>query len=122
MFIGTNRGACKVCGGMGHLTKQCKNHLSTFYNKGDGSAGSGELGLPLVREDSEISSLSSDVSSDGSDGEVSSGADHSTRKKSGKGRKRYDWYDFFVATTRHQQNIEQGHASVRFLCFGFLSS
>lgn len=74
---------------MGHLTKQCKNHLSTFYNKGDGSAASGELGLPLVREDSEISSLSSDVSSDGSDGEASSGAEQYKRKKSSKGKKRY---------------------------------
>lgn len=63
---GTNRGACKVCGGMGHLTKQCKNHLSSFYKKGEGG-GTGEVGLPLVREESEISSLSSDVSSEAED-------------------------------------------------------
>lgn len=25
------RGACKTCGQLGHLTKQCRNHLSTYF-------------------------------------------------------------------------------------------
>jgi hypothetical protein len=30
-----NRGACKICGGLGHLTKQCRN----FLDKGGSSGG-----------------------------------------------------------------------------------
>lgn len=83
---GSKRGACKICGGMGHLTKQCKNHLSDFYNhsKSDdfnstqfnmiSSSGSAlnhnsntslkdmQLTTPLalVADETEISSLSSE--------------------------------------------------------------
>ena len=32
-----NRGACKLCGGLGHLTKQCRN----FLDKGSGAAAAG---------------------------------------------------------------------------------
>eukprot|EP00887_Chlorella_sp_A99_P003024 scaffold9.g3024.t1 len=38
------RGACKVCGQLGHLTKQCRNQFSSFYegakDKGAGEGGS----------------------------------------------------------------------------------
>lgn len=27
------RGACKICGGLGHLTRQCKNYLSDFFGE-----------------------------------------------------------------------------------------
>lgn len=27
------RGACKICGQLGHLTKQCRNHLSKYYQR-----------------------------------------------------------------------------------------
>jgi hypothetical protein len=33
-----NRGACKICGGLGHLTKQCRNFLD---GGGQGAGGSG---------------------------------------------------------------------------------
>eukprot|EP00890_Picochlorum_soloecismus_P000926 jgi/Picsp_1/1834/NSC_05301-R1_cax-interacting protein 4 len=31
---GEKRGACRICGQLGHLTKQCRNHFSKFYNDG----------------------------------------------------------------------------------------
>jgi len=35
MGEGATRGACKVCGQLGHLTKQCRNQFSKFYQGGD---------------------------------------------------------------------------------------
>ena len=29
---GATRGACKICGQLGHLTKQCRNQFSKFFN------------------------------------------------------------------------------------------
>ncbi|GFH22941.1 uncharacterized protein HaLaN_20480 [Haematococcus lacustris] len=37
------RGACKLCGGLGHLTKQCTNYL-TGHNASDGAAVVGLAG------------------------------------------------------------------------------
>lgn len=37
---GQNRGACKRCGGMGHLTKQCRN---TLAEDGVGPAGAAAM-------------------------------------------------------------------------------
>lgn len=33
------RGACKICGQVGHLTKQCRNQFSKFYAGEDGKVG-----------------------------------------------------------------------------------
>ncbi len=71
---GSSRGACKVCGQLGHLTKQCRNQFSKYYQPeagggeadGAGPSGAGAgLGLPAdgAEEVSEISDLS-DSSSD----------------------------------------------------------
>ena len=51
---------------MGHMTRQCKNHLSAYYQRRteDGEEGKSEMTLPLVHEDSDISSLSSSSASD----------------------------------------------------------
>lgn len=35
---GQNRGACRVCGQLGHLTKQCRNMQSTFFKPADAAA------------------------------------------------------------------------------------
>jgi hypothetical protein len=37
----TNRGACKICGGLGHLTKQCRNFID---NGAAGAAAGGAAG------------------------------------------------------------------------------
>jgi hypothetical protein len=72
----TSRGACKVCGQLGHLTKQCRNQFSAFFDAGAG----GEAGAPgdapgggaVMRgvEDGE-GELSSDISSSSSDSDSS---------------------------------------------------
>lgn len=61
------RGACKVCGQTGHLTKQCRNALGGGADGGDGAGGSGaplpELLPPEEASDGDDSlSLSSDSS------------------------------------------------------------
>lgn len=38
-----NRGACKICGGLGHLTKQCRNFLDKG-GSGAAAAAAGEAG------------------------------------------------------------------------------
>lgn len=35
---GLNRGACKKCGQLGHLTKQCRNQFSRFFDGGPDAA------------------------------------------------------------------------------------
>jgi hypothetical protein len=66
-----NRGACKICGGLGHLTKQCRN----FLDNGSGAAaaaaaaaagGAGDREL-LTAEDEALLLGSSSDSMDSSD-------------------------------------------------------
>ena len=76
---GANRGACKKCGQLGHLTKQCRNDQSIFF-AGDQAAPSGGVGLekppgPPGADDDDISSLSSDLSSGSSDSDDSSSSE-----------------------------------------------
>jgi hypothetical protein len=80
-----NRGACKLCGGLGHLTKQCRN----FLDKGSGQAaaageaaaaaagGGGDRQL-LTHEDEEAMLLNSD-SFDSSDLGSDSDSDREVR-------------------------------------------
>lgn len=93
------RGACKLCGGMGHLTKQCTNFLTghTAAASADvvpGAPGSAAAAGPsgaapalgLLPDPDDISGLSSLSSSEsGSSSGSDSGRD---RKKSSKKRKR----------------------------------
>ena len=76
---GQNRGACRICGQLGHLTKQCRNHLSAHFQAprtAEAAAAAAASGKPLLpsipagpqAEDlSDLSSLSSDGSGSGSD-------------------------------------------------------
>jgi hypothetical protein len=63
------RGACKVCGQMGHLTKQCRNGLASG---GGGEAvegsGVGELAVPIAASEDDAGD-SLNLSSDSSDEE-----------------------------------------------------
>ena len=75
---GQNRGACRICGQLGHLTKQCRNHLSAHFQApatAEAAAAAAASGKPLLpsipagpqAEDlSDLSSLSSDGSGSGS--------------------------------------------------------
>lgn len=93
---GTNRGACKVCGQLGHLTKQCRNQFSKFYqNQADGGAAvaAGGGGVPPATgadSDSTLNSLdrSNSDSSDSDSGSSSSEEERRRRKRKEKKRRR----------------------------------
>lgn len=84
-----NRGACKICGGLGHLTKQCRN----FLDKGNGAAAGGEAAAAagggerqlLTHEDEEALLLNSD-SMDSSDLGSDSDSDSDRERVSGTGQ------------------------------------
>jgi hypothetical protein len=80
------RGACKLCGGLGHLTKQCKNVVGRPGGAAAGGDGAHQLLAADVDELSDLSSLSSS-SSDSSDSD-SSGERRRKRKSRGRERSR----------------------------------
>jgi hypothetical protein len=109
MGEGATRGACKVCGQLGHLTKQCRNQFSKFYQgdsgpsaaaaaaaaggvSADGVSGAAANG-PTLSDDS-LSSLGRDsdkLSSDSSSSSSDSDSEEDRRrrrKKKEKKRKR----------------------------------
>ena len=81
---GQNRGACRICGQLGHLTKQCRNHLSAHFQApttAEAAAAAAASGKPLLpsipagpqAEDlSDLSSLSSNGSGSGSESDSES--------------------------------------------------
>ena len=87
---GQNRGACKICGQLGHLTKQCRNHLSAHFQL-PGSADGGAAAvngkplmptLPVVDgDDADLSSDLSDLDSSSSDSDSSSESEDERRKR-----------------------------------------
>jgi hypothetical protein len=85
------RGACKICGGLGHLTKQCKNMVGRPADPaaGDGAAAAHQLLGADVDDLSDLSSLSSSSSdSDSSTSSDSSGDRKRKRKSRDKDKKR----------------------------------
>ena len=105
---GEKRGACRICGQLGHLTKQCRNQFSKFYNDGKSNTGlnpetggraeiQGVPGTATNRDggltQQQLPSLSATSSSDLSDLSDSDSEDeerHSRRKrrKHGSSRRR----------------------------------
>ncbi len=89
---GQNRGACKKCGQIGHLTKQCYNNISLTDTPSQvhGQAPVAPV-LPPVAEGDEQSSditLSSSDSDSDSDGSSSSEDDRKKKKKDKGSKKR----------------------------------
>lgn len=90
---GANRGACKKCGQLGHLTKQCRNDQSLFFGQG-GSDQATPAGVSLEKPpqppdaEGDLSSLSSDLSSS-SDGSSSSGDSSSSGERRKKRKHRH---------------------------------
>lgn len=97
-----NRGACKVCGGLGHLTKQCRNlAAAAAAAEGREDTLAARAAMPLLTEAddadglNELLSSGSGSGSSGSDSDSSSGGDgrskkrkrHSDSKKSKKSKK-----------------------------------
>ncbi len=85
---GQNRGACKKCGQIGHLTKQCYNNISVTETPAQAQNGASNLApvLPPVAEGSE---QSSDLSlSSYSDSEKSSSSEDEKKKRKEKASKK----------------------------------
>lgn len=61
------RGACKICGQTGHLTKQCRNALPG--GGGEGGGGAAEAAAMLEAPPADDGADSLDLSSDSSDEE-----------------------------------------------------
>lgn len=97
----TNRGACKICGGLGHLTKQCRNFLDNG-NKDSGAAGAagaaagdgGERQL-LTADDDDALLLESD-SMNSSDLGSDSGSDSDSSRVSHCDRAHWVWVDWLA--------------------------
>lgn len=87
MGDGATRGACKVCGQLGHLTKQCRNQFSKFFQGEGGDAEAAPGGVPPGPADSD-SSLSGLSRSSDSDSSSDSEAERRRRKHKEKKRKR----------------------------------
>ena len=86
---GQNRGACKICGQLGHLTKQCRNHLSAHFqmpgaNDTSGASTSSRSAMPMLPT---VGGDAEELSSDLSDLESSSNSDSSSESQ-GERRKR----------------------------------
>lgn len=89
---GQNRGACRICGQLGHLTKQCRNHLSAHFQApttAEAAAAAAASGKPLLPsipagpQAEDLSDLSS-LSSDGSGSESNSDSGSVRRKRQHK--------------------------------------
>jgi hypothetical protein len=100
MGEGATRGACKVCGQLGHLTKQCRNQFSKFYQgeAGPSTAAAGATGAaaslpaaggsrPTLSSDS-LSSLGRDSDKLSSDSDSSSSSDSDSEEERRRRRRR----------------------------------
>lgn len=91
----TNRGACKKCGQLGHLTKQCRNDQSVFFSRGDqqGAAPAGvqleKLPGPPEPPGDDLSSLSSGLSDSSSSSSSDSSSSEGTNRPLGSLQSRH---------------------------------
>lgn len=94
----SNRGACKICGELGHLTKQCRNQFSKFFQGAAGGnvqpapGGGPQLGGEENEDDSEISSLDfSETKRDANESTSSSEDEKRYRKKRSRSSRHKDY-------------------------------
>lgn len=89
------RGACKICGQVGHLTKQCRNQFSKFYADGTGGgqhAAGASGGYELIGADMGAGKKGEEAGGGGyaSDGSLSSLSSLGDEKERGKETDRAD--------------------------------
>ena len=88
---GQNRGACKRCGQLGHLTKQCRNFINLAEAKQSGPDVLAPVLPPVAEGNGEEDSSDLSLSSSDSDDSGSSSSDSEgerRRKEKAKKRKR----------------------------------
>ena len=84
---GQNRGACKRCGQLGHLTKQCRNFINLAEAEKSGPSVLAPV-LPPVAEGGNGDEESSDLSLSSSDSDSSSSDSGEERRRREKEKKR----------------------------------
>eukprot|EP00877_Chromochloris_zofingiensis_P014118 jgi/Chrzof1/8960/Cz03g31020.t1 len=80
-----NRGACKLCGGLGHLTKQCRNFLAhKLGDQADGAAAAvaAATAMPLLTADDDDDDLTDSSSDDSGSDNSSSSSDRRSKVSS----------------------------------------
>lgn len=109
----TNRGACRLCGGLGHLTKQCRNFLDNGAAgaaaggaagaAGAAAAGDGDNRQLLTADDDEALLLGSDDSARSSDlgSDSDSSGDERVSANAFGGRRRWLRLSGLACTCRH---------------------
>ena len=91
-----SRGACKVCGQVGHLTKQCRNQFSKYAPGGEAAAAdplaaaaaAASAAAAAPASDSDLSLSSDDSDGSSSDGSSESGSSRERRRRKRKEKKR----------------------------------
>lgn len=83
-----NRGACRVCGQVGHLTKQCRNQFSKFFQKGTHEAADKVDDIEHSSDDDSLLRLASE-----DEKEEEERRRRRRRKKQSRDRKRDDCRD-----------------------------
>lgn len=115
---GQNRGACKICGQLGHLTKQCRNHLSANFKLPGTAGGAGAVAdgkplmptLPVVQgNEDDLSSDLSGLDSSSSDSASSSESEDERRKQKEKERKRKRKEASKSKTKKHKKDRKSKH-------------
>ncbi|KAI8471685.1 MAG: hypothetical protein J3K34DRAFT_520365 [Monoraphidium minutum] len=86
-----NRGACKVCGGLGHLTKRCRNTAAAAAAaEGRAESLAARAALPLLTAADDAEALNELLSSgSGSDSDGSGGGKKRKRHSSGDKKKKH---------------------------------
>ncbi|WIA19904.1 hypothetical protein OEZ85_005798 [Tetradesmus obliquus] len=119
----TNRGACRLCGGLGHLTKQCRNFLDNGAAgaaaggaagaAGAAAAGDGDNRQLLTADDDEALLLGSDDSARSSDlgSDSDSSGDERRRKKQKKEKKEKSKKHKKEKSKKHKKEKSSKHRS-----------
>jgi len=122
MGEGATRGACKICGQLGHLTKQCRNQFSKFYEGGDArpSTAAGAAAIPSADgsrpafSDDSLGSLGRDsdkLSSDSSSGDSDSEEERRRRRRKKKVKKCKREREHKEKKRRHKERDHGGRSS-----------
>lgn len=101
-----NRGACRVCGQVGHLTKQCRNQFSKFFRKGGQEAAKVVEDMKHSSDDDSLLRLASEDEKE----EEEERRRRKRRKKQSRDRKRDDCRDDEKEERRRRRRRRDHHS------------